>query len=65
MAEGGEVFAATAGAIIAIAQVDEAGYRAALAAILADFEGREEFLTRVAIADTAVVLERLAAGRAT
>lgn len=63
MAEGGEAFASTAGAIIAIAQVDEAGYRAALATVLADFEGREEFLTRVAIADTAVVLERLARAR--
>lgn len=63
MAEGGEVFEATAAAIAAIARPDADGYRKALEAILADFEARHEFLTGVAIADTVVVLERLAEQR--
>ncbi len=63
MADGGEAFAATAEAIITIANGDQGGYRAALTAVLAGFEGRDEFLTGVAIADTAVVLERLATQR--
>jgi len=38
-------------------------YEAALHQIVADFAAREQHLSGVAIADTALVLERLAAGR--
>ncbi len=56
-------FARTADAIEALARGDADAYRAALGAIVADFESRDDFLTGVAIADTAAVLERLAAAR--
>ena len=60
---GSEAFARTADAIAALAERDGARYGQALGAIVADFEQREEHLTGVAIADTALVLERLAEGR--
>jgi hypothetical protein len=60
MATGGEAFARTAGALAALAQRDEAAYAAGLAEVIADFELRDLHLTGVAIADTALVLERLA-----
>jgi hypothetical protein len=63
MRPGGEAFARTAAAIAALAAEDEAGYRAAVRDIVADFEARSEHLTGVAIADTAMMLERLAARR--
>jgi hypothetical protein len=63
MPEGGEAFARAAAAIEALAAGDRAGYRRALGEIVADFEGRDEHLTDVAIADTALVLERLARRR--
>lgn len=63
MREGGEAFARTAAAIAALAAGDGPGYGEAVEAIVADFAGREEHLTGVPIADTAAVLERLAAGR--
>jgi hypothetical protein len=63
MRSGGEAFERTADAFAALARRDEPAYAEALAAIVADFEGREAHLTGVAIADTALVLERLAAGR--
>jgi hypothetical protein len=56
-------FANAADAIAALARRDAGAYAAALSAIVADFEAREEHLTGVAIADTAVMLERLAAPR--
>jgi len=59
----GEAFERTAAAMRALAARDRAGYAAALAAIEADFAGRAEHLTGVAIADTAVMLELLAAER--
>lgn len=63
MRSGSDAFDRTALALEALAARDGAGYSAALAAIVADFEGREHHLTGVAIADTAAMLERLAARR--
>jgi hypothetical protein len=63
MASGGEAFERTAAALGALAHRDEPAYAAALRAVIADFEARDVHLTGVAIADTAVVLERLAAAR--
>jgi hypothetical protein len=63
MRSGGEAFARTADALRALATEDRAGYEAALEAIVADFEARQEHLTGVAIADTALMLQRLAAAR--
>ncbi len=63
MAAGGEAFERTAAALGALAGRDTTAYREALHAIVADFERRDAHLTGVAIADTAVMLERLAAPR--
>jgi hypothetical protein len=63
MREGAEPFARAAAAITALARHDETRYAAALQAIVADFEARSEHLTGVAIADTALMMERLAARR--
>ena len=60
MREDSDAFARTAEAIDAVAAGDGDRYADALGAILADFEGRDEHLTGVAIADTAMVLQRLA-----
>lgn len=59
----GEAFERTAAALRALAASDGEAYATALAAIEADFAGRAEHLTGVAIADTAVMLELLAAER--
>ncbi|HEU4702207.1 MAG TPA: hypothetical protein VFS37_06955 [Conexibacter sp.] len=56
-------FGRTADALHALAVADRDGYAAALTAIVADFAAREDHLTGVAFADTAVMLERLAARR--
>jgi hypothetical protein len=58
-----EPFDRTAAARAALARRDGDAYREALAAIVADFEGRAEHLTGVAIADTALMLELLAEPR--
>lgn len=63
MAVGGGAFERTAAALQALARGDAAAYGAALRAVLDDFEAREEHLTGVQIADTALVLERLAEAR--
>jgi len=63
MRAGGEAFARAADALYALAHGDRAGYAAAVQAIVADFAAREDHLTGVPIADTAVMLERLAAPR--
>ncbi len=65
MRAGGEddAFARTADAMAALAHGDRAGYASAVEAIVADFAAREQHLTGVPFADTAVVLERLAAPR--
>src|SRR3954452_5491796 len=60
---GVEPFLRTAAAVDALARRDGAAYATAAAAIVADFEARDEHLTGVPIADTALMLERLAARR--
>jgi hypothetical protein len=59
----GGAFERTATALRALAAGDRDGYASALAAIEADFAARDEHLTGVAIADTAVMLELIAAER--
>lgn len=59
----GEAFERTAIALRALADRDGEAYAAALAAIEADFAARTDHLTGVPIADTAVMLELLAAER--
>ena len=59
----GGAFERTATALRALAAGDRDAYAEALAAIEADFAAREEHLTGVAIADTAVMLELIAAER--
>jgi hypothetical protein len=63
MRSGGEAFERTADALAALAAADRTAYDGAIVAIVADFEGREAHLTGVAIADTAVMLDRLASPR--
>jgi hypothetical protein len=63
MRAGSPAFGRAADAIDALASRNEAAYAAAVGAIVADFEGREEHLTGVRIADTALMLERLAEPR--
>lgn len=63
MGEGGGAFRRAAEAVDALAAGDRRRYADAVRAIVADFERRERHLTGVAIADTAVVLERLAERR--
>jgi hypothetical protein len=62
-ADGGEPFARAADAIAALARGDRDAYGEAVRAIVADFEGREHHVAKVPIADTALVLERLAERR--
>ncbi len=59
----GGAFERTATALRALAAGDGPAYAEAVAAIEADFAEREEHLTGVPIADTAVMLELIAAGR--
>ena len=59
----GDAFARAADAVAALAARDAEAYGAAIRAIVADFEGRDDHLTSVPIADTALMLERLAGGR--
>lgn len=63
MRGGSEAFDRTATAIAALAAADGSGYARAVGEIVSDFEQRAAHLTGVAIADTALVLERLAALR--
>jgi hypothetical protein len=63
MAERDAAFRRTADAVEALAAEEPDRYRDALQAIVDDFERRERHLTGVAIADTALVLERLAEER--
>jgi hypothetical protein len=62
-AAGVEPFLRTAAAVDALAGRDGDAYARAAAAIVADFEARDEHLTGVPIADTALMLERLAERR--
>lgn len=63
MGTGSDAFGRTASAIEALAGAARDQYRAALRAIVADFEARDAHLTGVAMADTAAMLERLATER--
>lgn len=63
MRDGDEAFARGGEAIAALAARDGDRYAAAVTAILRDFEAREQHVTGVAIADTALMLERLAERR--
>jgi hypothetical protein len=63
MRGGSPAMVRAADAIAALAARDRAAYAAAIAAIVADFEARDEHLTGVPIADTALMLERLAEPR--
>jgi len=59
----GDALARTADALAALAHGERDAYARAVEAIVADFTARDVHLTGVAFADTAVVLERLAAPR--
>jgi hypothetical protein len=63
MREGSDAFGRAADAVEAIADGDRSRYAAAIDAIVADFERREDHLTGVPIADTALLLEVLAERR--
>jgi uncharacterized protein len=63
MRAGSEAFGRAADGVAALAAGDREAYAAAVRAIVADFEAREEHLTGVPIADTALVFERLAERR--
>jgi hypothetical protein len=60
MRAGSAAFIRAAAAIEAIAARDGGAYDEAIRAILDDFEARDQHLTGVRIADTALMLERLA-----
>ena len=63
MRAGSEAFGRAADAISALVAGDRQAFAAAQQAIVADFEARDTHLTGVAIADTALVLDRLAERR--
>ena len=63
MLAAGDAFDRTGRALAALARSDAAAYAAALAEIVADFETRDQHLSGVPVADTALVLERLAGAR--
>ena len=63
MRTGSEAFVRTADGIWALATGGVEAYATALRTIVEDFEGRAEHLTGVAVADTALVLQRLAVRR--
>jgi hypothetical protein len=63
MRAGSGAFERTAEAIAALATNDKRAYERALTAIVRDFEQRGNHLTGVAIADTALMLDELAARR--
>jgi hypothetical protein len=63
MRRGGPAFARAADGVHALADDDRDAYARAAGAIVADFEAREDHLTGVPIADTALVLDRLAEQR--
>ena len=59
MQAGSDAFARAAAAMRALADRDDAAFTSAVQAIADDFAGRAEHLTGVAIADTALMFERL------
>jgi len=60
MLDAGDAFARTGRALRALGDGDAAAYAAALDEIVADFAARDQHLSGVPVADTAMVLERLA-----
>ena len=60
---GGDFPPAVAVSLAALAAGDAAEYEAAIRALLADFESREEFLEDIPVADTVLALQVLAATR--
>jgi hypothetical protein len=52
-----------AGTIAALAAGDRVDYAAAIRSLLADFEGRDEFLEDIAVADTVLALQAIAERR--
>lgn len=60
MEEGSDAFVRAARAVRGLARSDRDEYATAVRAIVADFESRDEHLTGVPIADTALMLECLA-----
>jgi hypothetical protein len=60
---GAEAFSRAANGVEALARRDRDRYRDAVGEVVADFERRDEHLTGVPIADTALMLERLAEAR--
>jgi len=52
-----------AASVAALADRDGSAYEAAIEALVADFEGREEFLEDIPVADTVLALQVLAAAR--
>jgi hypothetical protein len=63
MLDAGDAFERTGRALAALAAADSTAYAAAIAGIVADFEARDQHLSGVPVADTALVLERLAEAR--
>lgn len=63
MRAGSPAFGRAADAIAALTSRDAEAYAAAVRAIVDDFEGRDEHLTGVPVADTALMLETLAEPR--
>jgi len=63
MRDGSPAFVRAAEAIAALAERDAERYAETVGEIVADFERRDEHLTGVPIADTAIMLERLADAR--
>ncbi len=63
MRSGSPPFVRAADAIVALVDHDDERYAAAVDEIVADFERREDHLTGVPVADTAIMLERLAEAR--
>lgn len=60
MRSGGEAFDRAAEALAALAAGEPGRYRAAVEAIVADFEARDAHVTGVPVADTAMLMEALA-----
>jgi predicted CoA-binding protein len=60
MRAGSPAFGRAADGVAALARRDRAAFARAIDAIVADFESRDDHLTGVPIADTALVLDRLA-----
>ena len=54
---------AVTASLVALAAGDRTGYEAAIRALVADFEAREEFLEDIPVADTVLALQALAAER--